>query len=260
MGDTFQQQDQQQQQLILGSLDTSSSTSSLPKQQQHLLHNNLQFYNHHNNMSSSPITNDVSNINTAGVSGGFLVDEVRVNNNECLPPVATPDFKQGGGVKRKASDVHSTTNAAVTATALHNSTRSPVSWVRSAANLLARVSKFRGVNKQKGDLNAASWFTKPVDPSEEPGYYGIIKTPMDFGKIKRKLEDGEYDTYTQFYEDMLLVKKNCYAYNPAEHIARKDCDSVFNFFEGEYRKLLERWEKHHLSPHKRQRLLEENGN
>ena len=134
IGDTFQQQDQPQQQLILGALDTSSSSStgSLPKQQQHL-HNNLQFYNHHNNLSSSPITNDVSNVNTAGVVSGFLVDEVRLNNNECPPPVATPDFKQGGGVKRKASDVHSTTNAVGTATSLHNSTRSPVSWVRSAA-------------------------------------------------------------------------------------------------------------------------------
>ena len=84
-------------------------------------------------MSSSPITNDVANVNTAGVVSGFLVDEVRLNNNECPPSVATPDFKQGGGVKRKASDVHSTTNAVGTATSLHNSTRSPVSWVRSAA-------------------------------------------------------------------------------------------------------------------------------
>ena len=30
-----------------------------------------------------------------------------------------------------------------------------------------------------------------VDPSEEPAYYTLIKTPMDFGKIKRKLEVSE---------------------------------------------------------------------
>lgn len=133
-------------------------------------------------------------------------------------------------------------------------------WMRSAANLLARVSRFRGANKQRGDMNAASWFTKPVDPLEAPGYYGIIKTPMDFGKIKKKLEEGEYETCSQFYDDMALVKKNCYAYNPANHVARKDCDDVFNFFEGEYKQLLEKWEKHHVSPQKRQRLAEENGN
>ena len=28
-------------------------------------------------------------------------------------------------------------------------------------SLLARVSRFRGTNKQKGEMNAASWFTKP---------------------------------------------------------------------------------------------------
>lgn len=35
------------------------------------------------------------------------------------------------------------------------------------------------------------------------------------------LQDGEYESYTHFYEDMVLVKKNCYAYNPVDHIARK---------------------------------------
>ena len=128
MGDSFQQ-DLQQQQLVLGNLETSSSVSSLPKQ--HLLHNNLQFYNNHT--PSSPIANDMSSANTAAGVSGFLVDEVPLNNNECPPRASVPhqsDCKQGGGVKRKASDVHNTTNAASTSL---NSTRSPVSWVRSAA-------------------------------------------------------------------------------------------------------------------------------
>jgi len=196
--------------------------------------NNIQFY-----LSPTSVQQQ-EGVGGCSSSVGNLVDDVRLNNNESN--ALTPQSDR----KRKFGDMQPP------------SARSPVSWVRSAANLLGRVSKFRGINKQKGDLNAASWFIKAVDPSEEPGYYGIIKTPMDFTKIKRKLEDGEYESYTQFYDDMSLIKKNCYTYNPANHIARKDCDDVFNFFEGEYKKLLERWEKHHVSPQKRQRL-EENG-
>jgi len=196
--------------------------------------NNIQFY------LSPTSAQQQDGVGGCSSSVGNLVDDVRLNNNESN--ALTPQSDR----KRKFGDMQPPP------------ARSPVSWVRSAANLLGRVSKFRGINKQKGDLNAASWFIKAVDPSEEPGYYGIIKTPMDFTKIKRKLEDGEYESYTQFYDDMSLIKKNCYTYNPANHIARRDCDDVFNFFEGEYKKLLERWEKHHVSPQKRQRL-EENG-
>ncbi|XP_065645003.1 BRCA2-interacting transcriptional repressor EMSY isoform X3 [Hydra vulgaris] len=142
--------------------------------------------------------------------------------------------------------------------------RTQASWIRGAANifiisLLQRVSRFRGPAKQKGEMNAASWFTKPVDPNEAPGYYRVIKTPMDFGKIKRKLEDGEYSNYTMFYEDMMLIKSNCYAYNPADHAARKDCDDVFFFFEAEFKKLLERWEKYHVSPYKKMKISTEVG-
>ena len=109
-GDAFQDQ----QQLILGNLETSS-TGSLSKQ---LLQNNLQFYH-----LPSPTTNDVTS------TSGFAMDEVRLNNNECPSPLQPPSThqndKQGGGVKRKANDILPTTS--------HNSTRSPVSWVRSAA-------------------------------------------------------------------------------------------------------------------------------
>ena len=58
----------------------------------------------------------------------------------------------------------------------------------SSPRLLQRVWRFRGASKEKGEMNAASWFTRPVDPSDVPDYYTIIKRPMDFSTIKKKLE------------------------------------------------------------------------
>ena len=54
--------------------------------------------------------------------------------------------------------------------------------------LLTRVWRFRGANKEKGEMNAASWFTRPVDVNDVPDYYQIVKKPMDFSTIKKKLE------------------------------------------------------------------------
>ncbi|XP_022098664.1 BRCA2-interacting transcriptional repressor EMSY-like isoform X2 [Acanthaster planci] len=122
------------------------------------------------------------------------------------------------------------------------------SWARAAFNLLQRVMRFRGANRSKGDLNAASWFTRPVAASEAPGYNRVIKYPMDFGTVKRKLENGRYDNFADFHNDMMLVHNNCVQYNPPGHEIRRDCEEVFQFYTAEYKKLIERWEK--LSPKK----------
>eukprot|EP00794_Sanderia_malayensis_P010802 gene10802-11956_t len=132
--------------------------------------------------------------------------------------------------------------------------RTLASWTRGAMNLVQKVSRFRGPNKQKGEMNAASWFTRPVSPSDAPGYYKVIKQPMDLSTIKKKLEDGAYKDCTEFYADMHLIKSNCYTYNPADHAVRKDCDLVFAFFEEEYYKFMKKWQNSSPSPQKKIKL------
>ncbi|XP_041483515.1 BRCA2-interacting transcriptional repressor EMSY-like [Lytechinus variegatus] len=121
------------------------------------------------------------------------------------------------------------------------------SWARAAWNLLQRVMRFRGANRPKGGINAASWFTRPVDPSEAPGYHKVIKKPMDFGTIKRNLEAATYQDFAEFHHDMMLVRGNCLQYNPPGHAARRDCEEVFQFYSSEYSKTLDRWQKQLLS-------------
>ncbi|XP_070490285.1 bromodomain adjacent to zinc finger domain protein 1A isoform X2 [Chironomus tepperi] len=56
-------------------------------------------------------------------------------------------------------------------------------------------------------------FTKPVSTSEVPDYLEVIKTPMDFSKIKSKLNLGDYSSNEQAMKDIELVFFNCDLYN-----------------------------------------------
>jgi hypothetical protein len=68
-------------------------------------------------------------------------------------------------------------------------------------------------------LPAYLWFQDPVDPVklQIPTYFEVIKKPMDFGTISRKLASGAYGTAQAFKDDMLLVVDNAIAFNPADH-------------------------------------------
>ena len=60
-------------------------------------------------------------------------------------------------------------------------------------------------------------FTEAVTEDEAPGYYDIIKKPMDFSKMNTKIERGSYGSGSKataaLYEDFLLVFENCSFYN-----------------------------------------------
>lgn len=55
-------------------------------------------------------------------------------------------------------------------------------------------------------------FMHPVPPSI-PGYYSVIKNPICFSDILRKLDQAVYTSPLEFYNDMLLLTDNCYTYN-----------------------------------------------
>ncbi|EHY60693.1 transcription initiation at TATA-containing promoter protein [Exophiala dermatitidis] len=60
------------------------------------------------------------------------------------------------------------------------------------------------------------YFTHPVDPValNIPTYFQIIKKPMDLGTIRTKLNNNVYEKAKDFEEDVRLVFKNCYKFNP----------------------------------------------
>lgn len=77
-----------------------------------------------------------------------------------------------------------------------------------ALNLLGQLWKVKGANN----------FHFPVDPVKLgiPDYLDVIKKPMDFGTVKRKLTLNVYQTVHEFLNDMDLVFANCRTYNGTE--------------------------------------------
>ncbi len=64
-------------------------------------------------------------------------------------------------------------------------------------------------------MKEAMIFHRPVDPIELkiPDYFTIVKNPMDFGTIKKRLYAGMYTNFPEFDEDIRLVFYNCFLYN-----------------------------------------------
>lgn len=66
-------------------------------------------------------------------------------------------------------------------------------------------------------LDTYSLFTEPVNEDEVPDYREVIKSPMDFGTMRTKVENGVYgkgsDAVVGFYNDFMLVFDNCALYN-----------------------------------------------
>ncbi|ORX57887.1 Bromodomain-domain-containing protein [Piromyces finnis] len=75
-------------------------------------------------------------------------------------------------------------------------------------------------------------FLKPVDPValNIPDYFNVIKTPMDFSTILKKLKKGEYPTMNEFVDDVDLVFKNCMTYNPPNNPVHKMGQEMKDFF------------------------------
>lgn len=71
----------------------------------------------------------------------------------------------------------------------------------------------------------ASLFHKPVDAIELgiPDYHNIIKNPMDFSTIKKKLSSGYYVNFSEFNHDINLVFNNCLLYNGDKGIVGNIC-------------------------------------
>ncbi len=65
----------------------------------------------------------------------------------------------------------------------------------------------------KIDQEGLGIFSVPVPRDEFPEYYEQIKSPMDYGTMKQKLENGEYRSAQQMQRDFVLVIENCRQFN-----------------------------------------------
>ncbi|OCT76105.1 bromodomain-containing protein 9 isoform X7 [Xenopus laevis] len=72
---------------------------------------------------------------------------------------------------------------------------------------------------QRKDPNG--FFAFPVTDQIAPGYFMIIKNPMDFSTMKEKISQDEYKSVTEFKADFKLMCDNAMTYNRPETVYYK---------------------------------------
>ncbi|KAL9248853.1 Bromodomain and PHD finger-containing protein [Drosera capensis] len=88
---------------------------------------------------------------------------------------------------------------------------------------------------QKKDTRGA--FAEPVDPEELPDYHEVIEKPMDFGTVRKKLDEGIYFTLEQFEADVNLICSNAMEYNASHTIYFRQARSIKELAKVEFENL-----------------------
>lgn len=87
--------------------------------------------------------------------------------------------------------------------------------------------------------NHAWIFHEPVDPIKLniPDYFDVVKKPMDFGTVKRKLNNNAYNNGEEFIQDLDLVFSNCMNYNPGDSDVGVMCNQVYSVYQTQLKQL-----------------------
>ncbi|XP_046680998.1 nucleosome-remodeling factor subunit NURF301-like [Homalodisca vitripennis] len=88
----------------------------------------------------------------------------------------------------------------------------------------------RKLIKQLQSHKSAWPFMEPVDPTEAPDYYKVIKEPMDLQTIELRITDRQYKKLSEFIGDMTKIFDNCRYYNPRESPFFKCAESLEAYF------------------------------
>jgi hypothetical protein len=100
----------------------------------------------------------------------------------------------------------------------------------------AEVAK--AVIAKMSKLDRYSVFADAVTEEEAPGYYDIVKKPMDFSQMLSKVESGAYgsgsDAAASLFVDFLLIFDNCFLYNDEEGDVVEEATRLFSLLPETY--------------------------
>ena len=99
---------------------------------------------------------------------------------------------------------------------------------------------------RKEDKNG--WFAKPVTETEAPGYANVIRRPMSFETLQKKIENGEVRNFIQFRRDVDLMLLNAQLFNPPYHDAWKDAHNLRQIARRFYDQYIDKEPVHDLQP------------
>ena len=92
------------------------------------------------------------------------------------------------------------------------------------------------INKLKNH-DKSEPFRQPVSEKKAPGYYEMIKNPMDLKTLTTELENGKYKNKKMFVEDLKKIFNNARVYNKSNTHYFKDADFLEKYIEEDLIKL-----------------------
>ena len=102
-------------------------------------------------------------------------------------------------------------------------------WQNQASKILSKLTHAR-----KKGVKVAAFFLEAVDEEKDnaPGYFNIVKQPMDLGTVRSKLQESRYSSFDAFASDVKLVFTNCQLYNEdSDTWIRECCDHLQEMFQ-----------------------------
>lgn len=84
-------------------------------------------------------------------------------------------------------------------------------------------------------------FQQPIKEEDAPGYFDVVKTPMDLGTVERKFMLGSYHSSpSDVVEDIRLIWRNCVSYNLHDSAIFKTAVAHAQLFEENLRLVIKR--------------------
>ncbi|EEB14731.1 fetal alzheimer antigen, falz, putative [Pediculus humanus corporis] len=84
--------------------------------------------------------------------------------------------------------------------------------------------------KQMQGHKSAWPFMEPVDPTEAPDYYKVIKEPMDLQTVELRINEKHYKNLSEFIGDVTKLFDNCRYYNSKESPFFRCAEGLESFF------------------------------
>ncbi|KAL3619808.1 hypothetical protein CASFOL_034720 [Castilleja foliolosa] len=91
-------------------------------------------------------------------------------------------------------------------------------------------------------------YSEPVDPNELPDYFEIIDQPMDFGTVRKKLDNGVYKSLEELEVDVLLICSNAMQYNSADTVYYRQARTIQELAKRDFNNLKHEGEDGELQP------------
>ena len=94
-----------------------------------------------------------------------------------------------------------------------DATAAGCAWPVFPRHMVSKILRTVLDEMTKHDDSRGGTFSEPVSKEDFPDYYEQIENPMDYGTMKKKLENGEYRSAQAMQKDFILILQNCRKYN-----------------------------------------------